>query len=335
MGSRGKKKKNRNTGNTVKKKNSKWIIILSGIVIVALVSVLLINVFSKDDNSDNGHEDARLKFSELYTEDGNKKMVSDRVRQLNGTEVLIKGFMAEQSPVDKSFIYLVNAPFTVCPFCIPGDNTKLEVISIYDKEGKPINFLNEPVEVYGELEVRPKKDEFGYLTQFRIFASEIKVLESTLNEKFVTYFNQLSREGLLRVFQTVNVNVDYSLFSKIVLDEKLSDKEKYKHIKEKTNPGFLKEGVYYIDDMQTQAKKIDPVDTDIKEFHTKLLEMYTDMSVLLNKTVKVFDENFKKEPDAITDAEIAKAIKEYRDMINTNREIYNEFDTWNKAFVAE
>ena len=44
----------------------------------------------------------------------------DYLKSLDGTQVSINGYMATSSPVDGSFMFLMNLPYQSCPFCVPN-----------------------------------------------------------------------------------------------------------------------------------------------------------------------------------------------------------------------
>ena len=44
----------------------------------------------------------------------------DYLKTLDGTQVTINGYMATSSPVDGSFMFLMNLPYQSCPFCVPN-----------------------------------------------------------------------------------------------------------------------------------------------------------------------------------------------------------------------
>ena len=67
----------------------------------------------KDDTVDpNGENVTKLSF----------KAASgyDYLKTLDGTAVTISGYMATSSPVDGSFMFLMNLPYQSCPFCVPN-----------------------------------------------------------------------------------------------------------------------------------------------------------------------------------------------------------------------
>ena len=44
----------------------------------------------------------------------------DYLKSLDGSQVSIRGYMATSSPVDGSFMFLMNLPYQSCPFCVPN-----------------------------------------------------------------------------------------------------------------------------------------------------------------------------------------------------------------------
>lgn len=44
----------------------------------------------------------------------------DYLKSLDGQTVTISGYMATSSPVDGSFMFLMNLPYQSCPFCVPN-----------------------------------------------------------------------------------------------------------------------------------------------------------------------------------------------------------------------
>ena len=55
----------------------------------------------------------------------------DYLKTLNGTLVTISGYMATSSPVDGSFMFLMNLPYQSCPFCVPNTSQLSNTMEIY------------------------------------------------------------------------------------------------------------------------------------------------------------------------------------------------------------
>lgn len=192
----------------LKSKNGNEVVKLIVTLFVALAIIIgLVIAFGtkKIDES----EYTEIKFSDMYDLTGTLKEVSQKLNLLNNKKVLLSGYMAEQSPVDGSFAYLVNQPYVVCPFCTVGDITKLEVMTVIMADGTTIDFRTNAVNIYGTLEVAPKVDSFGYTTQFRILADRIvNIEESDGNAEINNYYQSLNESGMILDLQTLQMNID-------------------------------------------------------------------------------------------------------------------------------
>ena len=134
-----------------------------------------------------------IRFGELWDRDFN---VSERIKGLDGERVSMTGFMAVQSPLDGSFIYLTNAPMVSCPYCIPGTNTPVFAVPAIAPPRNPINFTDEPVTISGKLEIAEKVDEFGYTTPFRINVETLKIADISQMPQSLRDYTMLSSEGV-------------------------------------------------------------------------------------------------------------------------------------------
>ncbi len=135
-----------------------------------------------------------LHFRELVDEDNN---LSLRVRELDGKRVSLTGFMAIQSPLDGSFVYLTNMPLVVCPYCIPGTNTPISAIPALASPGRPIKYTEQPVTVTGVLEVGEKTDLFGYTTPLRINVENIAVADAGKLSPSLKEYAMLASDGVV------------------------------------------------------------------------------------------------------------------------------------------
>ena len=91
----------------------------------------------------------------------------DYLKTLDGQTVTISGYMATSSPVDGSFMFLMNLPYQSCPFCVPNTNQLSNTMEIYPKKGESFSYTNQAVKVVGILEVcdnenEPFTDMYGY-----------------------------------------------------------------------------------------------------------------------------------------------------------------------------
>ena len=115
---------------------------------------------SKGNPSDSSEEDVtKLSF----------KAASgyDYLKTLDGTLVTISGYMATSSPVDGSFMFLMNLPYQSCPFCVPNTSQLSNTMEVYPKNGESFSYTTQAIQVVGTLEVsesedKPFTDMYGY-----------------------------------------------------------------------------------------------------------------------------------------------------------------------------
>ena len=96
----------------------------------------------------------------------------DYLKTLDGKTVTINGYMATSSPVDGSFMFLMNLPYQSCPFCVPNTSELSNTIEVYPAKGEDFtSFTNQAIKVVGTLEVaadknKPFTDKYGYTFNF-------------------------------------------------------------------------------------------------------------------------------------------------------------------------
>ncbi|MBQ3040312.1 MAG: hypothetical protein IJD42_01810 [Clostridia bacterium] len=111
------------------------------------------------------------------------------LKSLDGKPITINGYMATSSPVDGSFIYLMNLPYQSCPFCVPNTNELSNTMAVYPQGNKKFDYTNQAIKITGILEVSRNKetffeDNFGYKFNFKIVDAYYDVLdESELGDK--------------------------------------------------------------------------------------------------------------------------------------------------------
>lgn len=91
----------------------------------------------------------------------------DYLKTLNGQTVTISGYMATSSPVDGSFMFLMNLPYQSCPFCVPNTSQLSNTMEVYPKSGDSFAYTNQAITVVGTLVVADSEDEpftdmYGY-----------------------------------------------------------------------------------------------------------------------------------------------------------------------------
>ena len=141
-------------------KTKKILIKLAAIFLLLAVMTSSFVACNKDEPVDpNGENVTKLSF----------KAASgyDYLKTLNGTLVTISGYMATSSPVDGSFMFLMNLPYQSCPFCVPNTSQLSNTMEIYPKKGESFFYTTQAIQVVGTLEVsesedKPFTDMYGY-----------------------------------------------------------------------------------------------------------------------------------------------------------------------------
>ena len=91
----------------------------------------------------------------------------DYLKTINGQTVTISGYMATSSPVDGSFMFLMNLPYQSCPFCVPNTSQLSNTLEIYPRKGESFSYTAQAIQVVGTLMVsesedKPFTDKYGY-----------------------------------------------------------------------------------------------------------------------------------------------------------------------------
>lgn len=103
------------------------------------------------------------------------------LKTLSGRQVTINGYLATSSPVDGSFIFLMNLPYQSCPFCKPNTSQLSNTMEVYPKEGKTFGYTTQAVRVTGTLVVASDgsfTDRYGYEFNFKIIDAEYTIIKA-------------------------------------------------------------------------------------------------------------------------------------------------------------
>lgn len=121
----------------------------------------------------------------------------DDLEKLNGKPVTLVGYMATLSPLDGSYIYLMNMPYQSCPFCIPNTTQLANTMAVYAKQGGKFEFTNRPVRINGTLEVGDFTDSYGYQYGYRIADAACEIVDlSDVSEDYALY-QALAEDGVI------------------------------------------------------------------------------------------------------------------------------------------
>jgi len=151
--------------------NKKFIKILA--IFLALASVLCCFVGCNDEPTEENTTKLSFKSAAGY----------DYLKTLDGTFVTISGYMATSSPVDGSFMFLMNLPYQSCPFCVPNTSQLSNTMEIFPKEKEKFTYTSQAIRVVGKLVVsesedKPFTDKYGYQFNFKIVDATYTIIKA-------------------------------------------------------------------------------------------------------------------------------------------------------------
>ena len=143
------------------------------IICILLVALTLFSVVSCGEEDTGEVTKLSFKASSTY----------EYLKTIDGQTVTINGYMATSSPVDGSFMFLMNLPYQSCPFCVPNTSQLSNTMEIYPKKNKAFDYTTQAIKVTGKLVVAPTKDQYftdkyGYQFNFKIVDAEYTILKS-------------------------------------------------------------------------------------------------------------------------------------------------------------
>jgi len=141
---------------------------------VAAMSLMGCGTTPNNKEDDSGATKISFKSASSY----------EYLQSLNGQQVEIRGYMATSSPVDGSFIFLMNMPYQNCPFCKPNTSLLSNTIEAYPSEGDKFTYTTSAIKVIGTLVVaedvsKPFTDRYGYEFNFKLEDSYYKILKES------------------------------------------------------------------------------------------------------------------------------------------------------------
>lgn len=111
-----------------------------------------------------------ISFGELYASFGVLGLTfSDKVKELEGRDVAMRGFMAPPLKAEADFFVLTEIPLSLCPFCSSDADWPDDIVVIYLDRAQTFEQANGLIEVRGRLEVGSWTDpETGFVSLLRI-----------------------------------------------------------------------------------------------------------------------------------------------------------------------
>ncbi|MBO2518054.1 MAG: hypothetical protein CW338_12430, partial [Clostridiales bacterium] len=124
------------------------------------------------------------------------------LKTLNGRTVCINGFLATSSPVDGSFIFLMNLPYQSCPFCKPNTSQLSNTMEVYPKAGESFAYTTQAVCVTGTLAVaqnenEPFTDRYGYEFNFKIVDASYTILKDEELSPQMAVWQRIARTDVI------------------------------------------------------------------------------------------------------------------------------------------
>ena len=165
------------------------------VISLILISCLAVFVFASCGNDNGGDEiiDNTLSFSQANS--------VEAMQKLDGKQVNIIGYMSTLSPINGSFMYLMNLPYQSCPFCVPNTTQLSNTMAVYAKSGDSFEFTDRAIKVTGTLEFGDYTDEYGYEYGYRIKdATYTEVDTSEMSDKMKLWQQLASTEVISDVY---------------------------------------------------------------------------------------------------------------------------------------
>ena len=320
-----------------KGKNTELIslIVIAVIAIAAVIGVSAYNNVKYTIDEQSGKY-SKIRFSEMYETKDGVKTISNTFNQFDGQMVEISGYMAVQSPLDESYIYLVNQPYVSCPFCAVGDVTKLEIIPVYMANGSTIKYTENGVVVRGTLEVGEKVDALSYTTQCRILADKVtEVIDENVDKELQAWYADLNSAGMIIDMQTIQMDIeyatnpeymiDYGLTKASIVDGIVTDFANIQTTDDGENLTYIESYIRYIEECPMIIEYYEPEREDLKELNKELIEIFNHQIEVMKDFSSIVNEG----GSVTTNEEKEEIYNKFVDLNAKNLAVYNEFVSWN------
>ena len=331
-----------------KNKSGKFALII-GIVCISIIVIISILLFSNSKKIVENKTDivvdklksnySKIKFSEMYETNNGVKDISKVYKSFDGKNIEISGYMAAQSPLDSSYIYLVNQPYVSCPFCTIGDITKLEVIPVYMANKSKINFKENGVIVQGKLEIGEKVDSMTYTTQCRIIADKITDIASeNVDTELQSYYVGLAQSGMIIDLQTLQMDIEYATNPEYM--------QNYGNTKSEIVDGIINEyatikgteyeqGKYSYNGITDYLRYIKECPEIVKSCMTQrddLVKLNNELLDIYNKQIEIMTNFVSLIVEGGTASDLASKEAVYDKLValnSKNLKMYEMFNSWN------
>lgn len=163
---------------------------------------------NNSDNSNNiGKEETgtvMLSFSQAQS--------VEEMKNYDGREVTIIGYMSTLSPISGKFMYLMNLPYQSCPFCVPNTTQLSNTMAVYAKDKDEFEFTDRAIQVTGIMDFGDFTDEFGYEYSYRIIDATYTVLDTSNMSEQLRLWQQLASTDVISEVYTMFEYVNFICF---------------------------------------------------------------------------------------------------------------------------
>ncbi len=168
---------------------------LSKITVFSLVLIMIFSLTCSCGKKNEDNSDAiKLSFKSSAS--------YDYLKSIDGQKVTISGYMATSSPVDGSFMFLMNLPYQSCPFCVPNTSQLSNTMEIYPKKNESFAYTSQAIKVVGRLEVaqsenKPFTDMYGYEFNFKIVDATYTVIRAEDLSKDMALWQKIAEADIV------------------------------------------------------------------------------------------------------------------------------------------
>lgn len=179
--------------------------VLTRVLAFALAAAMLFCLCAcGDEAGPDGGEPAKLSFKSAASYADLKK--------LSGQTVTINGYMATSSPVDGSFIFLMNLPYQSCPFCKPNTSQLSNTMEVYPKKNASFKdkYTTQAIKVTGKLVVTDNENEsftdrYGYEFNFKIVDATFEIIKAEeLSAEYALWQKIASSDVINEIYNMYN-----------------------------------------------------------------------------------------------------------------------------------
>lgn len=268
----------------------------------------------------------------------------DYLKTLDGKKVSIRGYVATSSPVDGSFIFLMNLPYQSCPFCVPNTSQLSNTMEIYPKNGKKFEYTAQAIEVVGELcvsenEGEPFTDKYGYKFNFKIIDAEYKIITADELSEDMVLWQKVANEDIVSEVQNMYDYVYFLCAWNTYYVDNYTDKDGIYHTGYYLYANDAKNFIYNEKGQYNYGYKSGYFDSIINKFESIDKEAFSDIVANIRKAEQLANKALKELEDGNYTCEKKYVEKfdteDYIYTINIEKElsaeyktVYNEFVNW-------